>query len=109
MKNLIVLALAVLTLAGAAAVSDAQAPTPAYTAVVLDDLHCMGCAKKVNAKVTAVAGVAEMRVDLKAKTIWAIHKQNQTPSPRALWEAIEAADQQPVKMQTPTATHTRKP
>ena len=102
--------LALAVLACLAAVSEAQTPAPqAYTAVVLDDIHCMGCAKKINGKVTAVPGVAEMRVDLKTKTIWAMHKAGVTPSPRSLWEAIEAADHQPVKMQTPTAVHTNKP
>lgn len=103
--------LALAVLACLAAVSEAQTPAPqAYTAVVLDDSFCcMGCAKKINGKVTAVPGVAEMRVDLKTKTIWAMHKAGVTPSPRSLWEAIEAADHQPVKMQTPTATHTSKP
>lgn len=110
MKTMMTASLALAVLACLAAVSDAQTPAPqAYTAVVLDDIHCMGCAKKINGKVTAVPGVAEMRVDLKAKTIWAMHKQGVTPSAKALWEAVEAADHQPVKMQTPTATHTSKP
>ena len=101
--------MAVAMLVGLAAAAGAQAQAPAYTAIVLDDIHCMGCAKKISAKVTAVPGVAEMRVDLKAKTVWAIHKQGATPSPKALWEAVESADHTPTKMQTPTGTHTSKP
>lgn len=69
----------------------------------------MGCAKKINAQVTAVPGVAEMRVDLKVKIIWAIYKQGVTPSPKGLWEAVEAASHEPTKVRTPTATHTSKP
>ena len=102
--------LAVAVLASMAAFASAQTPTPAaYTKVTLDDIHCMGCAKKISKHVTAVPGVAEMRVDLKAKTIWAIHKQGMTPSPKALWEAIEAADHTPTKMDTPAGSHTSKP
>lgn len=100
---------AVTVLIGLAAVAGAQTEAPAYTAIVLDDIHCMGCAKKINAKVTAVPGVTEMRVDLKAKTVWAIHRKGATPSPKTLWEAVESADHKPTKMQTPTATHTSKP
>lgn len=111
MKTMMTACLALAVLAGLAAVSEAQTPAPpAYTAVMLDDgFCCMGCAKKVSGKVTAVPGVAEMRVDLKTKTIWAMHKAGVTPSPRSLWEAVEAADHQPVRMQTPTAVHTSKP
>jgi copper chaperone CopZ len=86
----------------------AQAP-PAWTKVTLEDIHCMGCARKIARKVTAVAGVAEMRVDLKAKAIWAVHKPGMTPSPRAIWEAVEAADHTPVRVDAPSGSHTSKP
>ncbi|MBY0229206.1 MAG: hypothetical protein K2W96_08020 [Gemmataceae bacterium] len=46
---------------------------------------------------------------LKAKTIWAIHKAGETPSPKAIWEAVVQADHQPTRMDTPTASHTAKP
>src|SRR3954453_20421526 len=81
-----------LALLALAALAQAQAPPQAWTKVTLEDIHCGGCAKKVSAKVTAVPGVAEMRVDVKAKAIWAVHKQGMTPSPKALWEGVEAAD-----------------
>lgn len=69
----------------------------------------MGCAKRISGKVTAVPGVAEMKVDLKAKTLWAVHKQGVTPSPRALWEAIEQTDHTPTRMESPAGTYTVKP
>ena len=110
MKTVMKAWLALVVLAGMVAVSDAQTPAPqAYTRVVLEDLHCMGCAKKISKHVTAVPGVAEMRVDLKARTIWAMHRQGRTPSPKALWEAVEAADHRPTRMDTPADSYTAKP
>ena len=100
-------ALAVIMLT--AALAQAQAAPQAWTKVTLEDIHCMGCAKRISEKVTAVPGVAEMRVDLKAKAIWAIHKPGMTPSPRALWEAVEAADHVPTRIETPTGSYTKKP
>lgn len=109
MKTVIKVCLALTVLAGLAVVSSAWAPAVAYTAVVLDDIHCMGCARKIAKHVHTVPGVFEMRVDLKTKMIWAMHRQGMTPSPGALWDAIEAADHLPKKMQTPTAIYTSKP
>ncbi|MFO0880993.1 MAG: heavy-metal-associated domain-containing protein [Gemmataceae bacterium] len=109
MNKVISLCLVLAVLAGLVAVSEAQQSTQAFTRVVLDDLHCMGCAKKINRKVVAVPGVAEMRVDLKAKTIWAMHKQGMTPSPKALWEAIEQADHAAVRLDSPSGSYTSKP
>ncbi|MFO0843286.1 MAG: heavy metal-associated domain-containing protein [Gemmataceae bacterium] len=103
-------ALAVVVLVAAVGLTPAQQPTPAkFTKVVLTELDCMGCAKKIAGKVTKVAGVESMRVDLDARTVYAVHKPNLTPSPKAIWEAIEQADHKPETMETPTAKHTAKP
>lgn len=105
-----VLAAAVLAVVATfAQAQNQQQQAQAWTSVKLDDIHCQGCVKKLNGKVTAVSGVAEMRVDMKAKTIWAIHKQGMTPSPRALWEAVEEADQTPTRMDAPSGSYTSKP
>lgn len=107
MRNVRTLTLAVLGVL--AAFAQAQPPAQVWTKVTLEDIHCMGCAKKINSKVAAVPGVAEMRVDIKAKAIWAIHKQGMTPSPRALWEAVEAADHKPTLIETPAGSYNSKP
>jgi copper chaperone CopZ len=106
MKTVMTACLALAMVAGLAA---AQAPAPTFTRVTLEDIHCMRCAKKIAGKVTAVPGVAEMRVDLKAKTIWAVHKPGATPSPKAVWEAVEAADHTPTRMDTAAGSYTAKP
>jgi copper chaperone CopZ len=103
------LALALFVVTG---VTSAQAPPPAaqkFTKVVLTELDCMGCAKKIAGKVTKVPGVETMRVDLDARTVFAMHKTGQTPSPKLIWEAIESADHKPETMETPTGKHTAKP
>lgn len=111
MKAIAVRALALALFVVAAGVTSAQTPPPSqkFTKVVLTELDCMGCAKKIAGKVTKVPGVESMRVDLDARTVFAMHKPGMTPSPKALWEAIEAADHQPEKMETPTDKHTAKP
>jgi copper chaperone CopZ len=109
MKKVMRACLAVAVLAGLTGVAAAQAPAPAHTKVTLTELHCMGCARKISNKVMAVPGVAEMRVDLKARTVFVIHKQGLTPSPRGLWDAIEQADHTPTRMDTPAASYTSKP
>jgi copper chaperone CopZ len=87
----------------------AQAQTPAFSKMTLTELDCGHCAKKVAKGVVAVAGVAEVRYDLKTKAQWAIHKPGQTPSPRALWEAVERAEHEVQRLETPAGTHTSKP
>lgn len=104
------LAVAVVLFVGVAAAQDKPAPAKAvYTKVVLTEIHCMGCAKKIAKSVGKVDGVQEMRVDLEAHTIFVVHKMEKTPSPKDLWKAIEEADHTPTKMETPTQTFTSKP
>jgi copper chaperone CopZ len=98
---------AVLVLAVLATASAAQGPV--WTKVTLTELDCAGCAKKVGKKLGAVPGVAEVRLDFKARTFFVAHKADATPSPRALWEAVEQADHAVQSMETPTATYTSKP
>src|SRR5262245_14812176 len=80
-----------------------------WTKITLTELHCMGCAKKIAGKVNAVPGVAEMRADVEARTLFVRHKPGMTPSPLKLWEAVEKADHTPTRMETPSGTHTSKP
>lgn len=87
----------------------AQARTPAFSKMTLTELDCGHCAKKVAKHVGGVAGVAEVRYDLKAKAVWAIHRPGQSPSPRQLWEAVEQAAHEVQRLETPSGTFTSKP
>src|SRR3954464_9641525 len=87
----------------------ARAQGPAFSKLTLTELDCGNCAKKVAKQVVAVPGVAEVRYDLKAKALWAIHKPGATPSPRKLWEAVGQAEHEVQRLETPTGTYVNKP
>ena len=86
----------------------AQAAEP-MTAIVVQKMHCGGCAKKIAAKLYEVPGVAEVRVDVKAKTLWVAPQAQAALSPRALWEAVEKGADIPVKLEGPSGIFTEKP
>lgn len=100
------LALAVGLLVGG---SSAFAADPAPTTITVPGMHCGGCAKKIAAKLTAVAGVAKAEADVEAKTIKVTPKVNVAVSPKALWEAVEKAEQTPSKLDGPNGVFTKKP
>jgi len=78
-------------------------------AVYVDNMHCKTCAKKIARKLYTVPGVVAVHVDVK-KNVAVITPQNGTdPSPRAIWEAVEAAKFQPVKLVGPRGTYKTKP
>src|SRR5262249_17940937 len=101
--------LAVVVLASLVGALAAQSAPQPITRIELTELHCMGCARKIARKLHAVPGVAEVRADVKAKTLFVIHRPDATPSPRGLWEAVEEAGHKPTRMETPSASYTSKP
>lgn len=96
--------LAVLTLGNALWAAD---PTP--TTITVPDMHCMGCAKKMANKLSAVPGVAKVEANVEVTTLTVTPKVQQTPSPRALWEAVENAGYTPSKLAGPGGTFVKKP
>ncbi len=87
----------------------AQAEPPALTTIVIEDLDCPSCAKKVAAKLKAVPGVAKVECDVE-KTIAVVTAQaGKAPSPRALWDAVEQAGFRPTKLTGPSGTFVAKP
>jgi len=79
------------------------------TSITVKDMHCAGCVKKNAARLYAVRGVKEVCVDMKKKTLFVTPQANATLSPRALWEAVEKAGDQPVRLSGPSGTFTAKP
>lgn len=105
MKNIVRLfTAACLLIASGQYVSAAESPT---TSVVVKKMHCTGCAKRIAAKLYEVRGVKEVKVDVAAKTLLVAGGEN--VSPRALWEAVEAAKDQPVRLAGPRGSFTEKP
>lgn len=82
---------------------------PPVTVITVEKLHCGGCAKRVEAKLKEIPGVASVKSDVKTKTLWVNPHPGKTPSPRGLWEAVEKANDRPTKLQGPSGTFTKKP
>jgi Cu+-exporting ATPase len=99
-----VVVLAVLALGQAA-----RAGEPSPTTITVEGMHCMGCAKKMAARLYEVPGVAGVQANVSASTLTVASKPAQAPSPRALWDAVERAGYQPVKLEGPGGTFTAKP
>lgn len=79
------------------------------TTITVEAIDCQGCAKRIVTRLAAVPGVASVQTDLKAATATVQPKEAATPSPRALWEAMEKSGHKPVKLQGPAGTFTAKP
>lgn len=84
------------------------APVPAST-ITVPEMDCAGCAKKLGEALVKVSGVAKAEYDVKARTIKLTHKAGETPSPKALWEAVEKQEKEVKKLETPAGTYTKKP
>ena len=104
------MALAVFTTTSTLRASDATvAVDSGKTVITLKVLTCESCAKKVAAQLKEVAGVSDVKMDVKSKTASVVAKSNATPSPKKLWEAVEKAGKVPVKLAGPSGTFMAKP
>ncbi len=94
-----------------AAKADAPAAKPAANATVIavEDMECPTCAKKIVAKLSAVAGVAKAEADLKGSRVVVTPKDKAAPSARAMWEAVEKAGFKPARLEGPAGKFTAAP
>lgn len=97
-------ALAMVVLAGGLRAAD-----PVSTTITVEDMHCMGCAKKIAARLYKVPGVAAVKADMPASRLVVQSKPQQNPSPKAMWEAVEQAGYKPTKLEGAAGTFTAKP
>lgn len=67
------------------------------------------CSKKMSGKLVLVPGVANSQGDVATSTMTVIPQPGTSPSPRAMWEAIEQAGYKPVKMIGPAGSFVVKP
>lgn len=72
-------------------------------------MHCAGCAKKIAGKLTAVRGVEQVKADVPKSYFLVTPVEGQTPSPKALWEAVEKAGYTAVKLEGPSGSFSKKP
>ena len=89
--------------------SIASAASPMFTTIVVKNMHCGACAKKIAAKLYGVPGVLEVRADVKKNAAYVGPQKQKAPSPRKMWEAVEAAGFKPVKLVGPLGQFTSKP
>jgi copper chaperone CopZ len=85
------------------------AAEPRTCVIQVSDMHCANCAKKIARKLYAVPSVTKVSTNVKAGTATIVAQEGKTPSPKALWEAVEQAKFEPVKLSTPAGTYTKKP
>ena len=90
-------------------VANAAGASTTKTTITLKVLTCENCAKKVAAKLNEVPGVESVKTDVESKTAIVVPKGSATLSPLQLWEAIEKAGKEPVKLEGPSGTYTSKP
>lgn len=90
-------------------VAHARAGDPATTTITIPEMDCASCAKKIGGKVAEVSGVAKVEYDVQARFIRVTPKMGTTPSPKALWEAVEKGGKDPSKLEGPSGAFTTKP
>ena len=81
----------------------------ATSKITVDGMSCAGCAKTVGKAVAAVEGVESAVADVKTKTLTVVAKKGATPSPRAMWEAVEKAGYKPTRIEGAVGTFEKKP
>ena len=89
--------------------SQLQAAESKWTKITVKKMHCAGCAKKISARIYAVRGVKEVRMDIKKKTLYVHPQRKAVLSPLAMWEAVEKAKDVPIRITGPSGTFTKKP
>lgn len=109
MQTLATRAAMVILLATVVLLSQAEAAKTQYTVVYVKDMHCQTCAKKIASKLYKVPGVVKVKTNYKKNVAYVTPQRSKTPSPKALWEAVESATFEPVKIASPLGTYTKKP
>lgn len=107
-KKLLILAIALSFVAGYTNFATAEKKTN-FTRIVVTDMHCETCAKKIAAKLYLVPGVKEVRAHVKKDTAYVVPQQQKLPSAKALWEAVESAGFKLVSLTGPTGQFKTKP
>src|SRR5262245_23965082 len=90
-------------------VESALAANPKPTSIAISDMHCTVCAKKISDRLKTVVGVQGVKTDVKAGTAVVTPHAAKSPSPKALWEAVERAGFKPTKLDGPAGSFSAKP
>lgn len=82
---------------------------PGPTTITVKGMQCPACAKKVADRLRRLKSVADVQIDVDAGVVNVTPESGASPSPRALWEAIEQARYKPVRLESPSGIFTTKP
>ncbi len=93
-----------ITVAGTTTAQDVQTQT-----IFINNLHCQGCAKRLRNELFKVAGVKDVKTDVKAGTAVITPTEGSSPDARAVWEAAEKEKFEVAKLVTPNGTYDEKP
>lgn len=80
-----------------------------YTTIIVTDMHCDACAKKIARKLYALPGVVEVRADVPKNLAYVVPQQGKAVSSRAVWEAVESAGFKAAKLIGPEGVYVSKP
>ena len=70
---------------------------------------CGGCVKQITAHFEKIKEVAELKCDIKTKTVMLFPAKNVRFSPKKIWETMESIGKKPKKLVGPDGTFTSKP
>jgi len=105
----LVLALACVAKTAAQQPAPPAQPARNVSVITIPTMDCSGCAKKINAQLQAVPGVAQVTMNLEAHQLFVTPQPNVGVSPKLMWEATEKAGFAPTKLETPYGVFNAKP
>jgi copper chaperone CopZ len=105
-KSQVAVALAMLL--ALVATSSLEAAESTSTVITVSEM-CGGCVKRITAKLGEYSDIANVKCDIKTKTVTVTPKAKKTLSPRGLWEVMESIDKTPTRLAAPSGTFTTKP
>ena len=85
------------------------AADPEPTTITVKGMHCAGCAKKLVKQLKEIKGVKDVKAEVEHEKLIVQSPLRKGPSGRAMWEAIEKAGYEPVKIVGPGGTFEEKP
>lgn len=73
-----------------------QPSSVAQVEILIDNLHCQGCAKKIAAQLYTLKGVTKVSVDMKRETLFVATQQAVQLSPWIVIDAVARANERPL-------------
>ena len=81
---------------------------PSTTTITLQAM-CEHCAQKMTKSLQQNPDIASVRTDVKSRVVAIVPRSGKELSPKMLWETVEKAREQPVRLAGPCGTFNSKP